>query len=225
MGALSLTSALAAAVGVLLASRGVAPLRRGLAFLIAVSFALSLGLDRQPPSPLSIASIIGVIGLSHALGSDLRARIVDLRVLLLALALVIGGSFVVADGARISLNGTVVGAALALAIASLLWLFGLVYARARGLGIDPMTGRRAEAFGSGDIPTWTLVGALVGSPAIVALALAAAMIVAALGALPTLLRRGPTATHDDDGLAPDDAFVPLLPSILVGTTIALMVSR
>jgi hypothetical protein len=223
VGPLVLTVPLVAATaGLLLATRGLPAGRRFLAALLPLAFAISL-VAATPLSPFAIASgAVGLFAISHALGSDLRERLVDLRLLLGALGIIL---LLDAVDSATPFAGAFAGALIASGLAGTLWAGGQLYARLRGIGIDPLTGSRAEAFGSGDIPAWALVGALLATPTTTLHAFIASLLVGALASIVVLARRGRTQMRDADGNAPDESFIPLLPAIVAGATLALWVNR
>jgi hypothetical protein len=222
--ALVLVPAIAAATGLLLAAREVGPRRRGFALLLAVAFGVALGLGEQTPLAL-LARSIGALALAHALGTDLHERMIDLRVLVGAIvaALSIATLDRIVGGAP-PLDPLIATLGLG-ALSGAMWLGGRFYARLRGLGIDPLTGERAEAFGAGDIPAWMLVGATIGSLPLALSAFIAGTIAGALFGLALIVVRGIGSPSDGEGNAPDDAFIPLLPAIISGCAIVLAVGR
>ena len=224
MGALALLPVFSAAVGLLLATRELELHRRVVALALALPLPIALLLFGESTQPgLLLAQAIGATVLALAIASDLRERMVDLRPLIggLLLVIAIGG---IGDQ-RVDLNGLLrvaISALLPASIAAALWLFGRLYSRLRKIGIDPQTGERAEVYGSGDIPAWALLGATLGSPLLALTAFFAGTIVSALIAVLMLLRGGVVQISDQDGTAPDAAFFPLLPSIVIGGAIALV---
>lgn len=224
MSGITLAPAIAAAVGLLLASGGVEPRRRGVAFLLALVFGVSLGLAESTPLSL-LARAIGALTLAHALGLDLRERMIDLRVLLGGLVAVLSVSMIDRTANGASPLEPLVAAFAAGTLALMMWLGGRLYARLRDLGLDPLTGERAEAFGSGDIPAWALVGATLGTPTLALGAFVAGTFAGALIGIALLLARGLTPASDEKGNAPDAAFIPLLPAIIVGSACLLLATR
>jgi prepilin signal peptidase PulO-like enzyme (type II secretory pathway) len=225
MGALGLVPAVAAAAGFFLASREVGAIRRGVAFSLAILIGVTLGLDGGS-SPLATLSVsIVAAALAIALATDLRDRLVDLRLLLGATGL----SLLAALADR-ALTGTdpltpLFASLTAVALAGAMWLGGALYARLRGVGTDPLTGGRAEAFGSGDIPAWALAGVGLATPTLVVNAFVISLLVGAVMSLGVLAVRGRGRVADESGNAPDEAFVPFLPAIIAGCAIALLVAR
>ena len=224
MGALALLPVFSTAVGLLLVTRELELHRRVVALALALPLPIALVLFGETTQPqLLLAQTIGATVLALAIASDLRERMVDLRPLIGGLLLVIAIAGLGDQRVNVDKLLLVGGSALLPAsIAAALWLFGRLYSRLRNIGIDPQTGERAEVYGSGDIPAWALLGATLGSPLLALTAFFAGTIVSALIAVLMLLRSGVVQISDQDGTAPDAAFFPLLPSIVIGGTIALV---
>ena len=224
MGALALLPVFSTAVGLLLVTRELELHRRVVALALALPLPIALVLFGETTQPqLLLAQTIGATVLALAIASDLRERMVDLRPLIGGLLLVIAIGGIGDQSVNVDKLLLVAGSALLPAsIAAALWLFGRLYSRLRNIGIDPQTGERAEVYGSGDIPAWALLGATLGSPPLALTAFFAGTIVSALIAVLMLLRSGVVQISDQDGTAPDAAFFPLLPSIVIGGTIALV---
>ena len=224
MGAFALLPVFSAAVGLLLATRELELHRRVVTLALALPLPIALVLFGETTQPqLLLAQAIGATVLALAIASDLRERMVDLRPLIGGLLLVIAIAGLGDQRVDVDKLLLVAGSALLPAtIAAALWLFGRLYSHLRKIGIDPQTGERAEVYGSGDIPAWALLGATLGSPPLALTAFFAGTIVSALIAVLMLLRSGVVQISDQDGTAPDAAFFPLLPSIVIGGTIALV---
>ena len=224
MGALALLPVFSTAVGLLLVTRELELHRRVVTLALALPLPIALVLFGETTQPqLLLAQTIGATVLALAIASDLRERMVDLRPLIGGLLLVIAIAGLGDQRVDVDKLMLVAGSALLPAsIAAGLWLFGRLYSRLRNIGIDPQTGERAEVYGSGDIPAWALLGATLGSPLLALTAFFAGTIVSALIAVLMLLRSGVVQISDQDGTAPDAAFFPLLPSIVIGGTIALV---
>ena len=224
MGALALLPVFSTAVGLLLVTRELELHRRVATLALALPLPIALVLFGETTQPqLLLAQAIGATVLALAIASDLRERMVDLRPLIGGLLLVIAIAGLGDQRVDVDKLLLVAGSALLPAtIAAALWLFGRLYSRLRKIGIDPQTGDRAEVYGSGDIPAWALLGATLGSPPLALTAFFAGTIVSALIAVLMLLRSGVVQISDQDGTAPDAAFFPLLPSIVIGGTIALV---
>ena len=224
MGALALLPVFSTAVGLLLVTRELELHRRVATLALALPLPIAFVLFGESTQPqLLLAQTIGATVLALAIASDLRERMVDLRPLIGGLLLVIAIAGLGDQRVDVDKLLLVAGSALLPAtIAAALWLFGRLYSRLRNIGIDPQTGERAEVYGSGDIPAWALLGATLGSPLLALTAFFAGTIVSALIAVLMLLRSGVVQISDQDGTAPDAAFFPLLPSIVIGGTIALV---
>ena len=224
MGALALLPVFSTAVGLLLVTRELELHRRVATLALALPLPIAFVLFGESTQPqLLLAQTIGATVLALAIASDLRERMVDLRPLIGGLLLVIAIAGLGDQRVDVDKLLLVAGSALLPAtIAAALWLFGRLYSRLRKIGIDPQTGERAEVYGSGDIPAWALLGATLGSPPLALTAFFAGTIVSALIAVLMLLRSGVVQISDQDGTAPDAAFFPLLPSIVIGGTIALV---
>ena len=224
MGALALLPVFSTAVGLLLVTRELELHRRVATLALALPLPIAFVLFGESTQPqLLLAQTIGATVLALAIASDLRERMVDLRPLIGGLLLVIAIAGLGDQRVDVDKLLFVAGSALLPAsIAAALWLFGRLYSRLRKIGIDPQTGERAEVYGSGDIPAWALLGATLGSPPLALTAFFAGTIVSALIAVLMLLRSGVVQISDQDGTAPDAAFFPLLPSIVIGGTIALV---
>ena len=113
---------------------------------------------------------MAVAVLAGGLLSDLREREVDILPLF-------GGAVVAAAGPLIDRADSigVAGALCGLFLSLGVYAFGRLYARARGLGLDPETGERLDPLGAGDIALLTALGAL------------AAPVAGAFAALPILI--------------------------------------
>ena len=224
MGALALLPVFSTAVGLLLVTRELELHRRVATLALALPLPIAFVLFGESTQPqLLLAQTIGATVLALAIASDLRERMVDLRPLIGGLLLVIAIAGLGDQRVDVDKLLFVAGSALLPAsIAAALWLFGRLYSRLRKIGIDPQTGERAEVYGSGDIPAWALLGATLGSPPLALTAFFAGTIVSALIAVLMLLRSGVVQISDQNGTAPDAAFFPLLPSIVIGGTIALV---
>ena len=211
-------------MGLLLVTRELELHRRVATLALALPLPIAFVLFGESTQPqLLLAQTIGATVLALAIASDLRERMVDLRPLIGGLLLVIAIAGLGDQRVDVDKLLLVAGSALLPAtIAAALWLFGRLYSRLRKIGIDPQTGERAEVYGSGDIPAWALLGATLGSPPLALTAFFAGTIVSALIAVLMLLRSGVVQISDQDGTAPDAAFFPLLPSIVIGGTIALV---
>lgn len=101
-----------------------------------------------------VATGIAVALLAGGLLSDLREREVDVLPLF-AGALIAGLLPLLIDGSTDALVGALTG----LTLSTGLYATGRLYARARGLGLDPETGERLDPLGAGDIALLTLLGA------------------------------------------------------------------
>lgn len=133
--------------------------------------ALFLLLPYIAEGPATIAGVVVAVAvLAGGLLSDLREREVDIVPLFAGAACAAVGPLIDA-GDAVGVTGTIVGLSLSTGV----YAFGRLYARLRGLGLDPETGERLDPLGAGDIALLTLLGAL------------AAPVVGAFAAVPILL--------------------------------------
>lgn len=153
---------LAGGAGVLLGNRNLSralPLAgRSLLFagagLAAVALFLLLPFIAEGPATIA-GAVVAVAVLAGGLLSDLREREVDI-VPLFAGALAVAAGPLIDAGNAVGVTGTLVGFLLSTGV----YAFGRLYARLRGLGLDPETGERLDPLGAGDIALLTLLGAL-----------------------------------------------------------------
>ena len=167
----------AGGVGALLGNRNLSRARplAGRSLLLAgatlavVSLLLLLPFAALGPATIAGAVLAATV-LAGGLLSDLREREVDIVPLFTGAALVAVGPLL-DTGNAIGVAGGLVGLSLSVGV----YAFGRLYARARGLGLDPETGERLDPLGAGDIALLTLAGAL------------AAPVAGAFAAVPVLL--------------------------------------
>jgi hypothetical protein len=150
----------AGGVGALLGNRGLSratPLHgRALlaawVLLTAVSLAL-LAPYAAAPAALLAGVLVATAALSGGLLSDLREREVDVLPLF-------GGALAIALGSWLAGSSDgLLGGLVGLGFATGIYAFGRLYARARGLGLDPETGEQLDPLGAGDIALLALLGA------------------------------------------------------------------
>ncbi len=137
--------------------------------LAAIALVLLLPFVAEGPATIA-GAVLAVAVLAGGLLSDLREREVDI-VPLFAGALAAAAGPLIDSGDVIGMTGALVGLLLSTGV----YAFGRLYARARGLGLDPETGERLDPLGAGDIALLTLLGAL------------AAPVAGAVAAVPILL--------------------------------------
>ena len=137
--------------------------------LAVVSLLLLLPFAERGPATIAGAVVAAAV-LAGGLLSDLREREVDIVPLFVGAALVAVGPLL-DTGDAIGIAGGLVGLLLSTGV----YAFGRLYARVRGLGLDPETGERLDPLGAGDNALLTIAGAI------------AAPVAGAFAAVPVLL--------------------------------------